>query len=170
MIFGTLDQALASSRYLYQLHKRIQGELPGAAGAYPRASRYYANEVGALRWVYATLVDSALAAYEAVLPPLSPSEREGYYAESKTMAALLGIPPGALPADWAAFEAYNHAMCASEALGVNALSRDLAHGVMRGSGSWVPIPHWYRALTAAWMPERFRVLNPASRCYSAENR
>src|SRR5271166_1437913 len=76
MIFGTMDQALASSRYLYQLHKRIQGELPEAVGAYPRASRYYANEVGALRWVYATLVDSALVAYDTVLPPLSSVERE----------------------------------------------------------------------------------------------
>src|SRR5271163_2933140 len=152
MIFGTLDQALTSSRYLYQLHTRIQGELPEAVAAYPRASRYSANEISALRWVYATLVDSALLAYEAVLPPLSPSEREAYYAESKTTASLFGIPPVALPADWAAFEAYNHDMCTSEALGVNALSRDLAHGVMRGSGCWVPIPRWYRALTAAWIP------------------
>src|SRR5271163_5320755 len=135
MIFGTLDQAVASSRYLYQLHTRIQGELPEAVAAYPRASRYYANEVSALRWVYATLVDSALLAYEAVLPPLSPTERDTYYTESKTMAALFGIPSDALPIDWAAFEAYNRAMWASDSLGVNALSRDLAHGVMYGAGS-----------------------------------
>src|SRR5271163_297332 len=140
MIFGTLDQAVASSRYLYQLHTRIQGELPEAVAAYPRASRYYANEVSALCWVYATLVDSALLAYEAVLPPLSPTEREAYYAESKTMAALFGIPPDALPVDWGGFEAYMQAMWASDALGVNALSRELAHGVMHGSGAWVPVP------------------------------
>src|SRR5271170_2463050 len=156
MVFGTLEQAVASSRHLYQLHTRIQGELPEAVAVYPRGSHYQANEVNALCWVYATLVDSALLAYEAVLPPLSPTEREAYYAESKTMAALFGIPPDALPVDWGGFEAYMQAMWASDALGVNALSRELAHGVMHGSGAWVPVPRWYRALTAAWMPERFR--------------
>src|ERR1700689_2737054 len=85
MIFGTLDQALAASRYLYQLHTRIQGEIPESVGAYERGSRYEANEVNALLWVYATLVDSALVAYESVLTPLSGDEREAYYAECKTM-------------------------------------------------------------------------------------
>src|SRR3984893_4904540 len=64
MIFGTLDQALAASRYLYQLHTRIQGEIPEAVAGYERGSRYEANEVSALLWVYATLVESALVAYE----------------------------------------------------------------------------------------------------------
>ena len=156
MIFGTLDQALAASRHLYRLHTGIQGKLPEAVARYPRASHYQANEVHALLWVYATLVESALLAYESVLAPLAPGEREGYYDESKTMAALFGIPREALPADWSAFEAYTQAMIASDALGVNALSRELAHGVLHGAGSWVPIPRWYRALTASWMPERLR--------------
>jgi uncharacterized protein (DUF2236 family) len=156
MIFGSRDQALAASRHLYRLHSRIEGELPEAVAAYPRGSRYRANEVQALCWVYATLVDSALLAYESVLPPLTPAERDAYYDESKTMAALFGIPPEALPADRTGFEDYMRAMFTSEALGVNALSREMAHGILRGSGSWVPIPRWYRALTAAWMPERLR--------------
>jgi uncharacterized protein (DUF2236 family) len=63
MIFGTLEQALASSRYLYQLHTRVQGEIPESVAAYERGSHYEANEVEALCWVYATLVESALLAY-----------------------------------------------------------------------------------------------------------
>jgi uncharacterized protein (DUF2236 family) len=156
MIFGTLDQALAASRHLYQLHTRIQGELPASAGAYPQGAHYEANEVHALLWVYATLVESALLAYDAVMPPLSPDEREMYYRESRKMAALFGIPGDALPADWASFEAYNRAMWNSDALGVNSLSMEMAHRVLHGRGSWVPIPHWYRALTAAWLPVRLR--------------
>jgi uncharacterized protein (DUF2236 family) len=156
MVFGTLEQALAASRHLYQLHTRIQGELPESVAAYPRGSPYEANEVNALLWVYATLVESALLAYDSVLPPLSSNERETYYAESKTMAALFGIPATALPADLPGFEAYNRAMWASDALGVNALSREMAHRVLHGRGSWLPVPRWYRALTAAWLPERLR--------------
>jgi uncharacterized protein (DUF2236 family) len=156
MVFGTLEQALAASRYLYQLHTRIQGEIPESVAAYAQGSRYQANEVGALIWVYATLIESAVVAYESVLPPLSSEERETYYAESKTMAALFGIPASELPADWAAFEGYSHAMCDSDWLGVNGLSREMAHRVLHGRGSWVPVPGWYRALTASWLPERLR--------------
>ena len=156
MIFGTLEQALAASRYLYQIHTRIQGQLPEPVASFERGSHYQANEVGALHWVYATLVESAVLAYEAVLPPLSIAEKEAYYAESKTLASLFGIPPHALPADWAAFEAYNREMLTSGKLGVNALSREMAHRVLHGRGSWVPVPRWYRGLTAAWMPEPLR--------------
>jgi uncharacterized protein (DUF2236 family) len=156
MVFGSLGQALAASHHLYRLHTRIQGELPEPVAGYPQGSRYAANEVNALIWVYATLVESALLAHDSVLPPLSTEEREQYYADSRMMAALFGIPALALPADWSAFEAYNRAMWTSDALGVNTLSRDLAHRVLHGRGSWVPVPHWYRALTASWMPERLR--------------
>lgn len=156
MIFGTLEQALAASRYLYQLHTRIEGRLPEAAGAFERGSHYQANEIEALRWVYATLTESAVLAYETVLPPLSLAEKEAYYTESKTLASLFGIPSSALPADWAAFEAYNREMLASGTLGVKALSQEMAHRVLHGRGSWVPVPRWYRGLTAAWMPEPLR--------------
>lgn len=156
MIYGTLAQALAASRYLFHLHTRIEGEIPASVAAYPQGARYQANELNALLWVYATLIDSALLAHNAVLPPLSSIERETYYAESKIMAALFGIPLAALPADWSAFEAYNRSMLTSGALGVNALSRDMAHRVLHGKGSWVPVPPWYRAFTAASLPEQLR--------------
>src|SRR5579859_2745259 len=154
MVFGTLDQALAASRHLYQLHTGIQGEMRESVAAYRKGARYQANEINALVWVYATLVESALLAYESVLPALTDEDREAYYTESKTMAALFGIPASALPANWAQFEAYNRAMWESDSLGVSDLSRELAHGVLRGRGSWVPVPYWYRAKTASWLPER----------------
>jgi len=157
MIFGTLDQALAASHHVYHLHTRIQGVLSDSVGAYSLGSRYEANDVNALVWVFATLIDSALLAYERTLPPLSNDEREAYYAESKTLAALFGIPPAALPEDWSGFEAYNRTMLNSNMLGVNALSRELAHRILHGLGSWLPVPNWYRAITTASMPGRLRV-------------
>jgi uncharacterized protein (DUF2236 family) len=155
-IFGTLQQALSASRSLYQLHTHIQGQVPASAGAFPAGSHYQANEVDALRWVFATLVESAMIAYESALPPLSAADKEKYYGESKTLAMLFGISPTALAPDWSAFENYNREMWTSDTLAVNSLSRDLAHRVLHGRGSWVLVPHWYRALTAAWMPDRFR--------------
>jgi uncharacterized protein (DUF2236 family) len=156
MTFGTCEQALRASRGLYALHTRIRGELPEAVGRYSQCSHYEANEISALRWVFATLVESALIAHECVLPPLTPAERDKYYAERKTMAALFGIPAHALPADWAAFVTYCEDMALSDALGVTDRSRQLAQNVLRGAGSWVHPPLWYRSLTAMWMPARLR--------------
>ncbi len=156
MIFGTRGQALAASRHLHTLHIGIRGELPEAVAAHPAGSHYEANETAALLWVFATLVDSALVAYQLVLPALSSAERERYYAESMTMAALFGIPPSALPPDWAAFVRYNREMWDSGVLGINDLSRTMAHRLLAGSGSWVRPPRWYRALTAASLPPRLR--------------
>lgn len=156
IIFGTLEQALAASRHLYLLHTRIRGELPETVAAYRQGSHYEANELSALLWVYATLVESGLMAHDCVLPPLSGEEREKYYTESWKTAALFGIPSGALPQDWAEFEKYIRATCNSDNLGVSAPSREMAQRVLHGRGSWVPVPEWYRALTTAWLPERLR--------------
>jgi uncharacterized protein (DUF2236 family) len=157
MLFGTRGQALEASNRLYQLHTGIRGELPHTVGESLRGEHYEANEVAALRWVYATLVESAMLAYEFVLPPLSLSDREQYYAESGRMAALFGIPDESLPRSWAAFTSYTTEMFASQQLGVDAGALALSRSVLTGAGTRLHPPHWYHALTAYWMPPRLRV-------------
>jgi len=88
-----------------------RGTIPASVAAYPQGARYQANEVNALLWVYATLIESALLAHDAVLPPLAIDQREAYYAESKIMAALFGIPPKPCLPTGSAFEAYKPAPC-----------------------------------------------------------
>jgi uncharacterized protein (DUF2236 family) len=157
MIFGSTDQAARASRSLHALHTRIRGEMPATVAGYAAGSAYEANQIPALRWVFATLIDSAVYAYECVLPPLSNGERDTYYAEAKTLAQLFGIPVDALPLDWRAFKSYVAAMCQSQALGVSDRSRTMAHRILTGAGSRIRIPSWYRALTAEWLPPRFLV-------------
>jgi uncharacterized protein (DUF2236 family) len=156
MLFGTRAQALEASRQLYRRHTGIRGELPHAIGEYPRGEHYEANEVAALCWVHATLLDSAILAYEFVLPPLSAAEREQYYTESKRMAALFAIPATALPPDWTAFKRYTAEMFDSPLLCVDAEGRALGQSVMSGVGTRLRPPQWYHALTAYWMPPRLR--------------
>ena len=155
MIFGSLEQAFAASRHLHTLHTHIRGEMTEAVGAWPAGSHYEANEVGALVWVFATLVESAVLAY-ACVGHLSDAEREQYYGESKTMAALFGIPADALPADWAAFTEYNRRMVASDMLCVSARAKSMGHAILAGAGSRIHPPRWYRALTVEWLPVRVR--------------
>jgi uncharacterized protein (DUF2236 family) len=156
MVFGSLQQASAAARQLYTTHTYIQGELAESAGRYARGAHYEANEIAALSWVYATLVESAVLAYECVLPPLSDAELAAYYADSRTMAALFGLPGDALPPDWKSFLTYCREMEQSDALGVSEPARSMAHGILAGAGSWIKPPAWYRALTTAWLAPRFR--------------
>jgi len=156
MLFGARAQAIEASKRLYQRHTGIRGELPHAVGAHVQGEHYEANEVAALRWVYATLVESAILAYDFVLPPLSPGEREQYYLESKRMAALFGIPAADLPHDWAAFTRYTAEMSDSPQLGVDANALALGRSVLSGAGTWLHPPRWYLSLTAFWMPPRLR--------------
>ncbi|HEY2472047.1 MAG TPA: oxygenase MpaB family protein [Terracidiphilus sp.] len=156
MIFGTSDQAFRSARTLYQLHTKITGNLPEGVAGYAKGSRYEALRVPALRWVYATLIESAVIAYDCVMPPLSSEERAAYYEESKVLAGLFGLPAEALPEDWSGFESYIAEMLASPALGVSDLARAMGRRILSGAGSWIYVPRWYQALTAEWMPARFR--------------
>jgi uncharacterized protein (DUF2236 family) len=156
MIFGTAPQAFRTARSLYQMHTRITGNLPDDVAGYTGNSRYEALQVPALLWVYATLIDSAVTAYQCVLPPLGPDELAAYYAESKILAGLFGIPPNALPADWSSFQTYVAQMCVSQALGVSDRSRYMAQSVMSGAGSRIYVPRWYSSLTTAWLPPRFQ--------------
>src|SRR3569833_4167286 len=100
MIFGTAEQACASARSLYQMHTKITGEIPEAVAGYEERTRYEALQVPALKWVYATLIESAMLAYECVLPALSDQARARYYAESKVLAGLFGLPASAMPENW----------------------------------------------------------------------
>jgi len=156
MIFGSLQQATGAARHLYEMHTHIQGRMEEDVARWPRGSHYQANEIAALRWVYATLIESAVLAIETVLPPLSADELAAYYAESKTMAALFGLPPAALPPDWKSFLIYCREMEQSDALGVGNAARSMAHNLLAGAGAWIKPPLWYRALTTAWLPERLR--------------
>ena len=156
LVFGTLDQAFAAARRLHRFHDEIQGVLSSAAGPFAAGSRYQANDVGALLWVHATLVETALTVYEIAFPPLAAMERERYWAESRRYAALFGIPAGLLPPDWNAFVAYNEAMWRSATLTVSSDARAVARQLLAGSGSRLRPPAWYGAVTAHLMPARLR--------------
>lgn len=156
MVFGTLDQALAAARHLHRRHAAITGALPDAVGPFDEGSRYCANEISALRWVHATLADTALMAHDLVLPALSAEERERYWDERRVFGALFGLTAADLPADWASFAAYNRAIVESGTLSVSAPARDIARQIFTGAGLRLRPPGWYRALSVRMLPERLR--------------
>jgi uncharacterized protein (DUF2236 family) len=156
MVFGTTEQAVAAARRLHLRHAQISGRLAEAAGPFAAGSPYRANDLAALRWVHATLIDTALVTYELVQPPLSAEDRERYWGEARLFAALFGIPQDALPPSWADFVCYNEQMWRSDVLTVSDEARKIAGAVLSGAGTRLLMPPWYRALTARLLPARLR--------------
>jgi uncharacterized protein (DUF2236 family) len=156
IIFGTVDQAVASARGLHERHAQISGTLGESAGPFLQGSSYLANELNALRWVSATLTETSVIAHDLVLPALSEEERQCYYSENKSIAALFGIPPALLPPDWETFMAYNEEMWRSDILTVTPTARVIAGRLLWQPERWPRVPKWYRALTARLLPPPVR--------------
>jgi len=156
MVFGSTGQCLAAARQLHRRHQSIRGKMPETVGPVAKGSLYEANDLAALTWVHATLVDSALLAYELVLPPLTLDEREQCYREGRTMAALFGIPKESLPRNWTEFQTYFDSTLQSDSVLVSPTARAIAHQLHAGTGSWLHPPFWYRSLTTHLLPPRMR--------------
>lgn len=156
MVFGSLDRAMLSSRQLHRRHAMIVGLMPETVGPFAAGSRYWANDIPSLRWVHATLVETASMAHDLVLPPLSAEERERYWSESRTFGALFGLTGDDLPSDWSGFSAYTAAMAQSDTLTVSPAAREIAAQIFGGARPWLRPPRWYRALTASLLSERLR--------------
>jgi uncharacterized protein (DUF2236 family) len=155
MVFGTVDQAFAAARSLHRRHDSIMGVLPEAVGPFRVGSAYCANNISALRWVYATLSDSALVAHDLVVGRLDAVDRARLYSESQLFAAMFGIPAHFLPADYTGLSAYVQAMCDSDILTISAAARHVATQIFAPSRIW-RIPKTYMFLTAGMLPERLR--------------
>jgi uncharacterized protein (DUF2236 family) len=150
MVFGTTTRALAAARRLHRRHATISGTLPESAGAFVAGSSYRANDLAALRWVHATLTETAVLAYQLVNPLLSIADRERYYAEARLFAGLFGIPQSALPHSWDEFTDYVDTVFASDTLTVTGVAHRIVGELFAG------VPAWYRALTANLLPPRLR--------------
>ena len=81
---------------------------------------------------------------------------ERYWTEARLFAAFFGIPQDALPQSWVDFAAGNEKMGRSDVLTVSDQARSIAGAVLSGAGTRLPIPSWYRALTARLLPARLR--------------
>jgi uncharacterized protein (DUF2236 family) len=157
MVFGTLEQAFTAARSLHRRHMAICGRLPGGAGPFTAGSSYRANDIEALTWVHATLIDSAVIAHDLVLSPLGAEERERHYSESRLFAGLFGIPRQSLPSDRQDFAAYFNAMSSSTTLTVSPQARAIARQLFEGTGTWLRVPRWYQRLTVHLLPPQLRM-------------
>jgi uncharacterized protein (DUF2236 family) len=82
-IYAARSTAEAVIARVRQMHESV-------AGTTPSGQPYRANNPGLLSWVQGTAAHGFLQAYHAYVQPLSPAERDRYYAEGVGAAVLFG--------------------------------------------------------------------------------
>ncbi len=146
IVFGERETALAAARTVNQAHARVRGD------------DYHALDPGLLLWVHATLVDSALVTYQTFVQPLTKSEREDFYQESKLLGELLGIPRDRFPESLLDFDHYLHRMIAVGDVSVTPRAKALARLVVRPRLRLLPGPLMvpFEVVTAGLLPTPLR--------------
>lgn len=96
LAFASPEVSAEQARLLDRMHSKVVGT---TADGEP----YDARDPELLRWVWATLADTALLVYERVFPRLSSAERDAYYEEWKLVAHACGVPEGGCPTTWGEF-------------------------------------------------------------------
>ena len=157
IVFGDLDTALASARRVRRIHNMVTGKLPGQAGRFAPGTDYDANQQEGLLWVFATLIEGAVFAYELLVRELAPEEKERYYQESKLFAYCFGIEPETLPETWHDFYAYNVGMWYSDALHVDDAAKLIATQLL-GAPHFAlePAARFGKTVTGVLLPEPVR--------------
>lgn len=152
--FGTTEEAHGAIAGINAVHERVAGSLRAGAGGYAAGAPYRATDPDLLRWVHATLVDSALETYATFVGPLSDDERERYCVEIDRVAQLLGA--ASAPPTYAAFRDYVQGMLGELAVGEDA--RRLARSVLNPPPRLVSgVVFWpAAALTAGLLPAPVR--------------
>lgn len=155
VVFGTLDQARELAEMLHTKHMAVSGTLDAPAGEFVAGDPYEGNDVEALWWVLATMIDTTVMMYSMFLRPMTDAEKDRLIAELPILGAMFGIPASALPADWAEFKAYFRAMLAAPRTEVRADGLAAAQNILQIKG-FNPMMRLVRAMTIEWLPPAVR--------------
>src|SRR5688572_10337001 len=129
IVFDQESQAREALRRVEMVHQRVRGNVPAGEASHGGAV-YNASDQELLLWVHATLIDSAMIAYNLFVAPLNPAERVEYYSDSKKLAALFGIQENNIPSSVASFDGYMRQISASGEIIPGPIARNLAIDVL----------------------------------------
>jgi uncharacterized protein (DUF2236 family) len=156
IVFDEAASARAALERINKVHSRVHGVVPASEPSYGGMA-YDAFDQELLLWVHATLIDSAIVAYDLFVKPLRPEERARYYADSKRLAQIFEISDRLIPASLKAFKAYMEWMLGGPAIGVGPTAQSLARAILYPH-PWLlkPAGPVFRLITAGLLPERLR--------------
>lgn len=157
VIFGTRDRVEGALAEIEQAHRAATGRLETGIGSHADGAVYNPRNPRQALWVYATLIEGALVAYEQFIAPLDSVTRETYYQESLPFAHLMGVRESYLPTSYVGLLAYMDAAIQSGEVRVGDEAREIAHFL---TGQSLPLVNFvaypsYR-VTVGLLPESLR--------------
>jgi uncharacterized protein (DUF2236 family) len=154
--FDEASEARASLEQVKSVHRTIHG-IASPAESLSFGTPYDALDVELLLWVHATLIDSAMVAYDIFVKPLAPDEKSRYYDDSKKLAYLFEIPETILPSSLVDFDGYMDQMLRGGEIAIGSTARALAQEILFPR-PWIlrPAGPLFRLITAGLLPERLR--------------
>jgi uncharacterized protein (DUF2236 family) len=100
VIFGTTADAERAGARVRGVHSRLRGSDPDTG------ETFRVDDPDLLRWIHVTAVESFCSTAVRAGLALTPSDVDGYYAEQRRTAALVGLDPATVPGTAAEVEAY----------------------------------------------------------------
>jgi uncharacterized protein (DUF2236 family) len=156
MVFGRRDEAITSALAIRAVHGRVWGVLSEDVGWHRSGTPYAANEPRLLTWVWATLIEGSLFAYERYVAPLAPAERACFYRDSVRLARLFGLQEDTWSADLDGFHRWFADTIASGEIAVGSRARTLADALFYHSPLLRPVSPVARILAAGTLPPKVR--------------
>lgn len=149
IFFGSCSLAKKTANHLHTMHYRIRGVYINERGV---QKSFCANDPKLLTWILVTLMDTAIQAYEQLLPALTITEKEKLIEEAQVTAQLMGIPEGYFPKNHSDFIQYFNQITHSQELEIGTTAKVLAKDILRG-----PFPFLQkttRLFSGALLPDR----------------
>jgi uncharacterized protein (DUF2236 family) len=156
IVFDERTEARTALARVENRHKKVQGVVSPGEPLHAK-NHYDAFDQELLLWVHATLIDSAMIAYDHFVRSLQPVEKVGYYDDSKRLACLFGIEEKLIPPSLTEFEQYMERVLTKRVLAVGPTARNLSQDILYAR-PWIfkPAGPLFRFVTAGLLPEKLR--------------
>lgn len=128
--FGDEPTRGAALEAIRTIHKRVHGTLHDACGPFLAGTSYSAEDPVLLLWVHATLIDSIVRVYDALIGRLTAEERDRYCADAVAVAVALGAHEQDVPRSWHALQTYLDEQYASGVIAPCTQAREIAAALL----------------------------------------
>ena len=128
--WGDKREAQKATARVRDIHSRIHGVLPEAAGRFPAGTPYSATDPDLLLWILACMADSALVVYERYVRTLARDERDAFWQDYKVIGREFGLDDADMPDEIEDFDRYMRNMVEGDDLFVTPQARELALNIV----------------------------------------
>jgi uncharacterized protein (DUF2236 family) len=156
IVFDEAPKAQAALAQVKNIHSKVRGVIRTAEPV-PPGTGYDALDPELLVWVHATLIDSAMVAYEMFVKPIAQNEKSRYYDDTIELAHLFEIPEAVVPESLTDFYDYMERMLSGDAIVAGPAARSLAQEIVHPRPLVLKMAGpLFALITAGLLPERLR--------------